>query len=142
METFSLMVHNDLPIILELSLKYLISTGALPLVIIILMGEDIFKLVFGEKWAGAGQIAEIIIISSYMNYITNPLSSLINIAGKQDKNLALNIILLIAHLGLGAYFLHSWSYRYYIWTITILYCANYFAYLFFCWRIVNNDKKL
>lgn len=45
---------------------------------LLFFGEELFSLVFGEKWRIAGRFAQIMCISFALRFIVSPLSSLLN----------------------------------------------------------------
>jgi O-antigen/teichoic acid export membrane protein len=51
-------------------------------VILFLGGENIFRLIFGEKWARSGEFASILSFSFLIQLVVSPLSSVFNAAGK------------------------------------------------------------
>jgi O-antigen/teichoic acid export membrane protein len=49
--------------------------GFIPLAIIFLFGETIFRFVFGEKWSQAGNIASILAPMWFINFVVSPTTS-------------------------------------------------------------------
>ena len=67
------------------------------------MGEDIFALVFGEKWKMAGHFAQFLIILYFFKFITGPLSYMYFIANKLKEDLLIRIPM-IATMSAALYF--------------------------------------
>jgi O-antigen/teichoic acid export membrane protein len=60
--------------------------------------EDLFRLVFGEKWEIAGVYAKILIPLYFINFISAPLDEIMNVFEKQKIILLMNLILLFANI--------------------------------------------
>lgn len=71
-------IRTDL-IKLTLLLMAIASSFVLPL---LLFGEELFSLIFGEKWRIAGKFAQIMCISFALRFVVSPLSSLLNAINK------------------------------------------------------------
>jgi O-antigen/teichoic acid export membrane protein len=67
--------------------KWLLLISVLPSVLLFLLIEDVFVLVFGKDWAMAGTYAKIMVPALSIRLIANPLSFMIYIAEKQVWNL-------------------------------------------------------
>ena len=49
---------------------------------ILIFGEDIFDLIFGEGWGEAGKYAQVMVVSFGLRFVVSPLSSLLNAINK------------------------------------------------------------
>lgn len=76
--------------------RLLIIFGAFPFLVLSLIGEEIFAVVFGEQWATAGIYAQILAVMMLAVFITSPLSILIDVLERQRACLIFNIILFFA----------------------------------------------
>lgn len=63
-------------------------------IIVFLYAEVIFEVVFGEGWARAGEIAEILVVSAYLKFVISPLSAIFAI----NQNLKTGVIWQIGYL--------------------------------------------
>jgi O-antigen/teichoic acid export membrane protein len=62
-----------------------------PLIIILLFGDSIFELLFGEEWSASGSISQIIIVWVFFLFINSPTMVTFNILHKQKAALILEI---------------------------------------------------
>lgn len=67
-----------------------------PALVLVVIGPDIFALVFGEPWRAAGEFARWMAPWLYIVFITSPLSTLPSVMGKQRQDLLFQAILLAA----------------------------------------------
>jgi O-antigen/teichoic acid export membrane protein len=80
--------------ILSLYVKTTVGLAKLiivPLIIILLFGDSIFELLFGEEWSASGNISQLIIIWVFFLFINSPTMVTFNILHKQKAALALEI---------------------------------------------------
>jgi O-antigen/teichoic acid export membrane protein len=78
---------------------YLIKLGLFPMLVLILIGYDIFFVVFGSKWGEAGFYSQILAPLVFSVFITSPLTSLFLVLEKQHQSLVINIITEISRIG-------------------------------------------
>lgn len=74
------------PTLIKTSL-ILFLIGLLPTIVLSLLGEDIFRLIFGEEWVTAGQMASILSLAFLAKFIVSPLS-VIFVATQRVKQLS------------------------------------------------------
>jgi O-antigen/teichoic acid export membrane protein len=74
---------------------FLTSFFMLPALVISIIGNDMFHLIFGSNWKEAGIYAQILIFSILVEFITAPLGSLFNVLEKQKEALRFNIFLML-----------------------------------------------
>jgi lipopolysaccharide exporter len=86
--------HN-IPSILRSLFKYLVLLGVPGFSIIMIFGEDIFILLFGQEWSDAGKMSQILSLSLFSKFIIIPASYLILIYDDQHMLMNLNISSLI-----------------------------------------------
>jgi len=82
------------PIYLKTTLG-LLKLFILPLLIILFFGEDIFRFVFGNKWAESGLIAQIAIFWFLFSFISPPTTVMFNIYSLQQIRLIIQMITLV-----------------------------------------------
>jgi O-antigen/teichoic acid export membrane protein len=75
--------------------KRLVSFGLLPFLLLTVIGEDIFSLCFGARWAEAGIYIQILSLWVFFVFISSPLSTIFNVLGKQKYLLVFNSLLLL-----------------------------------------------
>lgn len=68
--------------------------GILPILILSLAGVDIFSVIFGARWAEAGEYTQIMALWIFAMFITSPISTLFSVFEKQRSSLILNLITL------------------------------------------------
>lgn len=101
--------RGDLPQIVEAALRRLIAFGIFPVLMIALVGPDLFGVVFGNQWRPAGVYLRILSVWICVWFISSPLSTLTTVLEKQGFFLWMNCLILgsrWASIAVGAY-LHS-----------------------------------
>ncbi|MFT4899490.1 MAG: O-antigen/teichoic acid export membrane protein [Flavobacteriales bacterium] len=81
--------------------------GLIPLLTLFFWGENLFLVVFGERWANAGTYAQWLCVWLYFNFINKPYVTLIPILKLEKvflKNSLLNTVLATIGLYAGFYF--------------------------------------
>jgi lipopolysaccharide exporter len=84
--------------------RRLISIGMFPFLILIVIGEDLFILVFGADWATAGLYVKILAPWIFILFISEPMISIFNIMERMAMNFSFNVLILasgIAALYIG-----------------------------------------
>ncbi len=89
---------GDMKVIVEEVYKKLISTGIFPMLLLLLLGEEIFTFAFGKSWAVAGTYVRILIPWIFLVYLSSPISTLYSVFDKQGVWLTFSIILLISRV--------------------------------------------
>jgi O-antigen/teichoic acid export membrane protein len=67
----------------------------IPLIIVVLLGQEIFLLLLGSNWSEAGLYAQVLSISVFVRFIFAPSPYLLILLEKQQYQLYFNIILTI-----------------------------------------------
>jgi len=104
--------EDNLSLLVERLFKILIIVILFPLLILTMIGGDLFGIVFGNNWIEAGIFAQILSIFFIVNFIMNPISLIYIILEKQVFGLYFNVInfltrlisLIIGGLFLDVYF--------------------------------------
>ncbi|MCF8053877.1 MAG: oligosaccharide flippase family protein [Deltaproteobacteria bacterium] len=102
-ETYRAGQHG--PLVSQLQAK-LIHIGMPLVLILILLGPDLFALVFGEQWRQAGEFSRWMAPWLFFGFVFSPLSTLFAVMERQKQFLMLQAILFITRLvaiGIGAY---------------------------------------
>jgi O-antigen/teichoic acid export membrane protein len=85
--------------IMEGTLKYLSLISFFPMMLIAIIGRELFVVVFGNSWADAGSYSQILSLWVFLVFMTTPLSYIPNVYGKYEKFLLYQIINLITRVG-------------------------------------------
>lgn len=73
--------------------------GMGPALLLILIGPDLFEMVFGEEWRVAGELAQLMVPWLYLVFVSSPLSTLFAVMEKELQSLVFQLVLLVARLG-------------------------------------------
>ena len=73
--------------------------GLLPLMLLSLIGEELFSVIFGNQWSEAGIYSQILSIWCFSAFLVQPLTHIINVFEKQKQGLIINIIRLAIRIG-------------------------------------------
>jgi len=76
----------------------LIIIGFLPMIIIFIIGQDLFGLIFGANWSIAGIYAKWLIPWIFLMFISSPLTVILTILEKQELALIFDILLLVSRV--------------------------------------------
>ena len=90
--------HNrtgNLSEVVEEVFRRLVSLGIFPIMLLTLIGEDLFIVAFGARWAEAGVYMQILGLWIFFVFISSPISTLFSILEKQGAGLLFNIILFV-----------------------------------------------
>lgn len=78
--------------------RRLISIGFFPFLILIVIGEDLFSIVFGAEWYTAGLYIKILAPWMFMLFISEPMISIFNVLERLRMNFSFNIAILLSGL--------------------------------------------
>lgn len=82
----------------------LMALGFLPILLVMIAGEEIFTVVFGSRWAEAGVYAQVLAPWILFNFVSAPMTAIFPVLEMQERFLLFNAVLLgtrIAGLTLG-----------------------------------------
>lgn len=79
-------------------LLYTFLLGLIPSLIILFYGQQLFLFLFSSEWATAGKISQYLILWYFLNVITSPVSSLIDIKNKLQFELKFNAVMFIVRI--------------------------------------------
>ena len=82
----------------ETTFYYLVMLGMFPLLILSIIGKDLFIAAFGNSWSEAGIFAQILSVYFFFNFISSPLILLFRLLEKQEFLLFVNIVVLITRI--------------------------------------------
>ncbi|MGI2216187.1 lipopolysaccharide biosynthesis protein [Shewanella baltica] len=87
--------------------KKLLIISLLPFTVLVIFGEDLFKIAFGAKWADAGLYARIMSLYIIANLVSSPLVNILNVYARNSLYLWVNLsrfLLLFGVFSLSIYF--------------------------------------
>ncbi|KKG29098.1 translocase [Methanosarcina mazei] len=70
--------------LVESVFRLLVVIGMFPILILTIVGSDVFTVIFGETWAEAGVYAQILSIWAFVWFISSPLSTIYVVMEKQQ----------------------------------------------------------
>ena len=85
---------GNLPKVVEGVFNRLVSLSIFPVLMLTLIGEDLFIVAFGLRWAEAGVYMQILALWIFFQFISSPISTLFSVLEKQSYGLFFNGILL------------------------------------------------
>lgn len=85
---------GDMKVIVKEVYQKLISIGIFPMILLMLIGEQIFTFAFGDNWQIAGTYVKILVPWIFLVFLSSPISTLYNVYEKQTVWLIFSIILL------------------------------------------------
>jgi len=91
-------VEGDMKVIVEEVYKKLISIGIFPMILLMILGEQIFTFAFGESWYISGTYVRILVPWIFLVFLSSPISTLYNVFEKQTVWLTFSIVLLASRI--------------------------------------------
>lgn len=79
--------------------KRLVVFGLFPMLVVTIIGQELFVLVFGAKWAEAGVYSQILSLWTFFVFLVSPLSNLTSVLGKNEMSVLINVIKVITNIG-------------------------------------------
>ena len=76
----------------------LVSIGIFPILILMIIGEELFALVLGAQWGTAGGYARILAPWLLLVFIASPLSTIFSVLERQTIGLAFNLMVLFSRI--------------------------------------------
>lgn len=76
----------------------LVVIGIFPMIILLIIADDLFGFIFGSTWYSAGIYAKILIPWLFLLFISSPLTSLYSVFEKQNFDLIFQIFLLVSRI--------------------------------------------
>jgi len=90
--------------IVEPVFERLVMFSLFPMLLLTIVGKEVFIVFFGSNWSEAGIYSQILSIWTFFWFISSPMSTLIGVLEKQEFGLLLNSLILITRfisLGIG-----------------------------------------
>ncbi len=76
----------------------LVSIGIFPILILMIIGEELFTLVLGAQWAMAGGYARILAPWLLLVFIASPLSTIFSVLERQTVDFSFNLLILFSRI--------------------------------------------
>ncbi|NQD70230.1 oligosaccharide flippase family protein [Sphingobacterium shayense] len=76
-------------------LKKLIQFSVIPALVVLFFGDKMFPLIFGEKWIEAGEFIQILTVCFALQFVSSPLSQILNLLVLQRIQLLWDVLRLI-----------------------------------------------
>ena len=83
--------EGTLSLLVENAFRVFATLGLFPLLMLTLIGKDLFVIFFGTSWAEAGVYAQILSIWTFFWFVSSPLSTVYYVLEKQEFALKLNL---------------------------------------------------
>ena len=91
-------ISGNLDHVVENVFRTLVKFGLFPLLVLTVIGQDLFMVAFGNTWAEAGFYVQILAPFFFFVFISSPLSTLLRVLEKQQVALYLNIVIFVSRL--------------------------------------------
>jgi O-antigen/teichoic acid export membrane protein len=122
------------------TIKKLVIIGIPLFGILFFIVEDLFTVVFGEKWKIAGTYAKILIPFFFMNFVSSPLAIIMTVFEKQKETLLINFLLLISSIIIIflSYVLNIKFINFLYIFSAVMFC-NYAAYIIYYYKLAKGE---
>jgi O-antigen/teichoic acid export membrane protein len=91
-------LESELAPLVEKVFQYLVIIGMFPMLLLSVIGRDLFIVIFGSNWAESGVYVQILSIWMFFWFISSPLSVLFRVLEKQGFLLIMNIVIFLTRL--------------------------------------------
>jgi lipopolysaccharide exporter len=103
--------HNNTTLaqIVESLFKRLFLVALFPMLMLMIIGRDLYIVIFGEQWAKAGVYTQILSPWVLIWFVSSPMSNLFGVMGRQEQGLKIQVLIFLSRLiamAIGAFF-HS-----------------------------------
>jgi O-antigen/teichoic acid export membrane protein len=126
--------------------KQLFVISIIPFGLLYLLAPYFFGILFGEQWRISGEYTQILVISYWLQFIVNPLSHTLLIAGKQKIHLIIQVINFIT---ISTAIFIGFRYGNIFLALILIVCANCMKYLaqlilsyYYCENMFVKKEKL
>jgi lipopolysaccharide exporter len=89
---------GDVKVIVGEVYKKLILIGVFPMILLLILGEEIFTFAFGKSWYISGVYIKILVPWIFLVFLSAPISTLYSVYDKQGVWFSFSIILLISRI--------------------------------------------
>ncbi len=88
--------EGNLGPLVESVFERLVIIGLFPMLMLTLVGRELYAVVFGTEWAEAGTYTEILAVWAFFWFVSSPLSTLISVLERQRFGLWFNTLLFVS----------------------------------------------
>ncbi len=85
-------VDGTLSSLVENTLRRLVMIGLFPMLMLTIVGRDLFAVVFGPNWAEAGVYTQILSVWAFIWFVSSPMSTLFSVLEKQEVDVMWNLV--------------------------------------------------
>ncbi len=89
---------GDVKVIVREVYKKLILIGVFPMILLLILGEEIFTFAFGESWYISGVYIKILVPWIFLVFLSSPISTLYSVYDKQGVWFTFSMVLLISRV--------------------------------------------
>jgi lipopolysaccharide exporter len=89
---------GEINMVMGIVYRRLVAVGLFPILLLCLVGQDLFSVVFGIKWAEAGTYAQILAPWIFFTFISSPLSTLFFVLERQGSALVVHSLIFVTRL--------------------------------------------
>lgn len=90
--------EGDMKVIVGEVYNKLISIGLFPMILLVILGEQIFTFAFGEEWGISGTYVRILVPWIFLVFLSSPITTLYNVFEKQKVWLIFSMSLLVSRV--------------------------------------------
>lgn len=90
--------QGTLDLVVQSTYERLVKLGLFPLIVLGLIGPELFLVVFGPEWVEAGVYTQIVSLWRFFVFVGSPMSTLFSVLERLETGLAFNITLLITRV--------------------------------------------
>lgn len=112
-------------------------------VVLFFTAPSFFTIVFGENWYYSGVFVQLMVLFFLARFIVGPLTSIVNVIGKQWIGLYIHLVLLIGIISVTLSFkvISNLDPRLFILIISLVYSSVYFGFYCFIYYIIKKELK-
>jgi lipopolysaccharide exporter len=92
------MAEGNTAAVVEKTFRSLLSLAVLPFALLLVIGPDVFRFVFGERWNDAGIYAQILAPWLFFVFLGSPMSTLTCVLEKQEVGLLFDVVLMTSRI--------------------------------------------
>lgn len=99
--------NGNLPRLVDDMFEKLVAISLFPLLMLMIIGRDLYVVVFGDNWAQAGIYTQILALWAFFWFMSGPFTTLFSVLEKQEMQLKWNVFNFSLRLGailIGGYY--------------------------------------
>ena len=108
------------------------------LLVMVVFGEPLYNIIFGEQWAQAGVVAGILVSGFIFRYVSNPISSVFNITRREKSLMTFQVTLFIMRIaGIIIHGLAGMGFMSMMFGFAIANAISYLLYIIWIFKILE-----